>query len=229
MNRIINIFTVLILGAFCSMVLIVVYDLSISNLHLKGMPYKEQIFIGMSLLILFLGLVRIQRRWQGMRDMKKFSNFSFSTFVSKSHRIQAIIITSLEVLFFTAAILFCRLFLELNPEYVLPMIAVLALIILESLFFVFRLAKGGNSFRVGFNNEVIGRFDREMSLYYFTGLLKVELYQKDLLNFGYRDDLNMSFPTDSIAPEDRKAFRDALIAILETKNVYIDDTLRTWE
>ena len=229
MNRIINILSYLILAVFCAMILVVCWDLSISNLHLKGMPYKQPIFTGMALLVLLLGLVRIQRRWQGMRDMKKYSNFTFSTFISKSHRQQAVVITSLEVLFFFAAILFCRLFLVLNPEYVMPMILVLAFICVESVYFVFRLLKGGDSFRVGLNSEVVASFNREMYLYYYTGLQRVELHQKDLINFGYRDGLNLSFATESIAPADRKAFRDALIAVLETKNVYIDDSLRTWE
>jgi len=228
MNRIINIFTFLILAVFCFMVLVLVYDLALSNLHLKGMPYKLQIFTGLALSVFFLGLIRVQRRWQGMRDMKKYSNFSYVTFVAKTHRYQAVLITSMEILFFVAVILFCRLFLNLNPEYVMPMILVLTFICLESGVFIYRLIKGGNSFRVGLNNDVIARFDREMSLYYYTGLQRVELHQKDLLNFGYRDGLNLSFPTESIALEDRKAFRDALIAVLETKNVYIDDSVRTW-
>lgn len=229
MNRVINIFTFVVVGVFCFMVFVLVYDLSISNLHLKGMPYQVEIFTSLALLTLLLGLVRIQRRWQGTRDMRNFKNFIFVTEISKSHRQQAIIITSLEILFFLAVIFMISKILQLNPEFVTPMIAVLALICIESLIFIARLARGGDSFRAGFNEDIIAYYDREMHLFYYTGLLRVELNQKDLINFGYRDDLNITFATDAISKADRKAFRDALIKVLESKNVYIDDSFRNWE
>lgn len=229
MNRVINLFTFIALAVFCFLILVLVYDLSISNLHLKGMPYQLQVFTGLAIVVLLLGLVRFQRRWQGMRDMKKYRNFAYATYVAKGHRQQAIIVTSLEILFFLAVLLFCRLFIELTPQFVFPMMAALAFISLESFVFITRLIYGGESFRVGVNSEVLACFDREMHLYYYTGLLRVELHQKDLINFSYREGLNLSFATNTIDPKDRIAFRNALIKVLESKNIYIDDSLRTWE
>jgi hypothetical protein len=211
------------------MVLIVVSDLSISNLHLKGMPYKELIFSQFALLIFLFGLIRLKRRWQGMSDMKKFKKFSFVSEIAKTHRLQGSLVTAIEVLFFTAVILFCLLYINLNPEYVLPMIAAVSFIIIESILFFVRIYGGGNAFRVGVNKDVVAYFDREMHLYYFTGLRKVELYQSDLITFTYRDELNLSFPTNSIPKDKRVDFRNTLIEILEEKNVYIDDSLRNWQ
>lgn len=229
MNRIVNVFTFLLLGVFCFMVMVVVFDLSISNLHLKGMPYKREIFTGFAILVLLLGLIRMQRRWQGMRDMKRYSRFRITLPVAKKHRMLGFIVTLIEVVFFGAAIWVCTLFVELEPSYVYPMIMVLSVLILESLIFAYRQYRGGAAFVVGLDDTVIAYFDREIHLFYYTGLQRVELYQQDLLNLGYRDELNLGFETQVLDPADRKQFRDALIRTLEGKNVYVDDSLRNWE
>lgn len=229
MNRVVNSFTFLALGLYCFLVFVIVSDLSFSTWNLKALPYKYEIITTLTLIVFMLGLIRIHRRWQGTRDMKAYTTFSYVTPIEKSHLRHGIIITALEVLFFCAVILFCYLYIELSPEYVLPMIAVLAFISLESLLFIFRQVKGGSAFRAGFNDDIVAYFDREMHLFYFTGLQRVELNQKDLINFGYREGLNLTFATDAIPKAERKAFRDALVQLLETKNVYVDDSFRTWQ
>ena len=54
-----------------------------------------------------------------------------------------------------------------------------------------------------------------------------------MVNFQYRDDLNLLMPLDILNNEDRVAFRDALIELLEGINadkrekfIYIDDAFR---
>jgi hypothetical protein len=229
MNRVVNSFTFLALGIYCFLVFVIVSDLSFSTWNLKGLPYKFEIITTLTLIVLMLGLIRTHRRWQGTRDMKRYSNFIYVTGVDRSQLQQGILVTSLEVLFFIAVILFCTMYLELSPEFVLPMIGVLAFISLESLVFIVRLAIGGTAFRAGFNEDVIAYFDREMHLFYYTGLQRVELNQKDLINFQYRDGLHITFATDAIPKAERKVFRDALVSMLETKNVYIDDSFRNWQ
>lgn len=229
MNRVVNIFTFLILVVFCLMVMTVVYDLSISNLHLKGMPYKQEIFTGQAFLVFLLGAIRMVRRWQGIRDMKKYSSFEFVVPVAQKHRNLGVIVTIIEAGFFAAAIGVCCLFISLEPTYVYPMIIVLSVLIIESLIFAFKLYRGGPSFCLGFDDNVIAYFDREMHLFYYTGLQRVELYQQDLIHLGYREDLNLSIETTAISEADRNAFRDAFVKKLESKNVYADDSLRTWE
>jgi len=229
MNRIITIFSLFFLLVFCAMVMIVVYDLSISNLHLRAMPYKETIFTLFALCVLLLALIRIRRRWQGMRDMRRYKNFTFSTEIAKNHLLQSVIITSLEMLFFTATLLFCFSFQSSHPEYVFPMITSIIIILVESLIFVIRLLRGGISFRIGFNDELLAYFDREMYLYYYTGLQKVELHQRDLITFAYRDGLSLSFPTHAIPEKKQKEFRDQLILVLEKQGVFVDDSFRFWK
>ena len=57
-----------------------------------------------------------------------------------------------------------------------------------------------------------------------------------MINFQYKDDLNLLFPLQVIKTEDRTDFRDALINTLEKhaannkgKNIYIDDAFRNME
>lgn len=229
MNRVINILTLLILVLYALVLMVVVYDLSISNLHLKGMPYQREIFSGMALLVLILGVIRIQRIWQGMRDMKHYRSFTFKTSVPRKHRTMGIIITTLEFVFMWAAIWFCSLFLNLEPLFVYPMIIVLAALSIERLLFIAKQMNAGPAFVLGLDDEVIAYFDREIHLFYYTGLLRSELYQKDLIHLGYRDDLNLSIETGVIDPAERMRFRDVLIEKLESKNVFVDDSLRNWQ
>ncbi|MBK9190485.1 MAG: hypothetical protein IPM77_02720 [Crocinitomicaceae bacterium] len=123
----------------------------------------------------------------------------------------------------------CLLFINLEPAYVIPMIVVLCLLALESFIFGFMLKKGGNAFRLGFDDSVIAAFDREMNLFYYEGLKKVDLHQNDLISFSYIDDLDLPLQTAIIDQKDRKAFRDALVAKLESKNIYVGDSLRNWQ
>ena len=95
--------------------------------------------------------------------------------------------------------------------------------------------RGGPSFRLGINEKAVAYFNREVHLYYFTGLKRIELHQ-DMINFQYKDDLNLLFPLQVIKTEDRTDFRDALINTLEKhaannkgKNIYIDDAFRNME
>lgn len=229
MNRVINIFSFALLGAFCLLMMVVVLDLSFSTWNLKGMPYQREIFTGIALLIFLLGLIRIQRRWQGMRDMKRYKSFTFKAPLAKKHRTMSVLLTILEAVFYIATIGVCTIFLELEPTYVYPMILVLVILSLESIIFVFVQIKAGPAFMVGFDNEVIAYFDREMHLFYYTGLQRVELYQKDLINLGYREELNLGVETTVLEDSDRKPFRDALIETLESKNIFVDDSLRNWQ
>jgi hypothetical protein len=162
------------------------------------MPYQRQVFTGIALLVFLLGLIRIQRRWQGMRDMKRYKSFIFKAPLAKKHRNMGVLLTTLEAVFYLAGIGVCTIFLDLEPTYVYPMILVLAILSLESIIFIFTQLKAGPAFMIGFDNQVIAYFDREIHLFYYSGLQRVELYQKDLINLGYRDELNLGLETTAL-------------------------------
>ena len=161
--------------------------------------------------------------------MKKYEKFIFTKKITKTAMNFASLFSIAEIVVFLLSLYYASELFVLEETLITPMIVVLMVLLLESVIFLIRIRTGGESFRYGMDEKVIAFFQREMHLYYFTGLLRVELYQSDLINFTYRDDLNLSMPTNIIEKEDRVEFRNNLIEILEKKNVYIDDAFRQWE
>lgn len=235
MNKAINVFSGIIMAFFCVLVMSITYDLSISSsVSLKDLPFKEEICGGFALLIFLLGALRMKRRWQGVMDMKRFSNFSFVTHVAKSARNLSLLFTIAENVFIGFLIFFMYRTAELSPEYVLPMIIVLAILFIDNVIFSGQIRAGGNGFRVGVNKKVVAYFNREMYLFYYTGLKRIEMHQ-DMINFQYKGDLNLFLPLEVINKKDRKAFREAVVATMdnrektEGKVVYMDDAFRVLE
>ncbi len=229
MNRTINIFSGITLLLLFALLSAVIYDFSISNISLRGLPLKFEVFTGISFVIFLLGLVRAKRRWQGVRDMKNYKNFVYSKQASPKSLKFASLFSILEIVGMLCGLIYAYGLYQVSPDYVLPIIIVLGVLVLESIIFFMKLSAKGDSFKYGIDDEVLAYFVREMNLIYYKGLLKVELYQKDMINFQYKNDLNIIFPTNVIEKADRPEFRDNLIKILEDKNVYIDDAFRTWE
>lgn len=218
------------------LVMALVFDLSISSgISLKALPYKVEICLAFALLILLLGLLRIKRRWQGSNDMKRFKSFHFVRQVNKSRLNLSFLYTLAECIFMGGFIFVMVLLMDDNPNYVLPMIAVVSVLLIESAFFAFRISQGGDSYRLGIDKKAVAWFDREMNILYFTGLKKIEMHQ-DMINFQYKEDLNLFLPLDVIEKKDRKPFKEALMATIEEykaskkgKIIYIDDAFRNLE
>jgi hypothetical protein len=206
----------------------IIFDLSISNLHLRGMPYKVEILWSLSVLVFLLGLLRIRRRWQGIKDMNNFEQFELEFPVSKTLIKRGRLFTFIEILFVLGAItVFIRLAM-LDFEMMVVMIAVLAVLALELIVFLARLMAAGKTFSMGINSKVIAYFSREMHLYFYTGLKRVELYQNDMISFSYKNDLVLFLPINVIPESEVMNFKNVLIKELEAKNIYYDDALRNW-
>lgn len=219
----------LLLAIFTLIALTIIFDLAISNIHLKGMPYKYEIMTGISLLFFLVGLLRVKARWQGFKDMKSFKQFDFESKISKTFSKRSMNYTVLEILFMCGALtLFIRLWM-LESNLMISIILVIAILILESLVFLMALKAKGKSFRIGLNDKVIGYFAREMKLFYYEGLQRVELHQSDLISFKYKGDLVLFLPTSVLEDKDIPKFKAALIEQLDAKNIYFDDRFRNWE
>lgn len=229
MNRVINIFTFLVLLVYFPVLMVIAFDLSISNIHLKGMPFKQEIFIGLAFIVFVLGLIRFQRQRQGINDMKSFKGFVFSVPITQEHLRASASKTLLEALMYLGAILLSIPSYFLEPNFALPMMLVCSLFFIHSIYFTFKIRKGGTAFKIGIAKDVIAFFDREMHLYYYTGLKRTELFQQDLINFTYKEDLNLSIDADVIPKDARIDFKNELIGQLSDKKVYIDDSLRNWQ
>jgi hypothetical protein len=233
MNKVVNIFTAITLAIYCFIVMALVYDLTLSSkLNLRLLPYKQEICIGLSLLVFLLGLIRVKRRWQGLLDMKRFKNFHFETPITSANLNRSRMFTLIEVIFMFGLLYFMYNMAQLSLDYTLPMIIVISFLAIESIFFLGKLFNRGKGFKLGINKNVLAYFDREMHIYYFEGLRRIELHQ-DLINFQYKGDLNLFLPLEVIEAGQLKQFKEALIKTVETyaetkgkKNIYIDDAFR---
>jgi hypothetical protein len=229
MNKVVNLFSIGILAIFSLMSMTIIFDLSVSNIHLKNLPYKQEILSSLAILLFLVGLIRVKRRWQGYKDMIKFSQFDFDSKVSKSYINKSIMFTSLEIVFMLSALfIFSRLY-AINKELIMVMVGVMMVLVFESIVFLFQILRAGKAFRIGVNSRVIAYYGREMHLLYYAGLRRVELHQEDLFSFKYKDNLVLFFPASVLEEIDRVPFREALLKQLEDKKIFFDDALRNWK
>lgn len=236
MNKVINVFSGVVLAIYCALVMILAYDLSLSSMiNLKAMPYKFEICTGFAILVLLLGALRIKRKWQGAADMKRFKNFTFAGPVSRSSLNLSLVYACAEIIFMIFLLYFLYLISILTYDFVIVMAGVILILLSESLYFTFRIIKGGSSFRIGINKNAVAYFNREMHIFYFTGLKRVEIHQ-DMINFQYKEELNLLLPIEVIRKEDRVAFREGLIKVLNERTaakngrlIYFDDAFRKLE
>ena len=232
MNKAINLFSGIVLVLYCAFVMASVYDFSFSTASFKSVPYKLEITYGFTILVFLLGMLRIKRKWQGLKDMKNFKGFHFVRYVAKPALNLSLVYAIAEIVFMGLLLVFLSKIAKMEINYVLPMILVISFILLEAIVFALLIKKGGQSFRVGINKKAVAYFNREMHICYFTGLKRIELHQ-DMVNFQYIDDLNILVPLDLFKKEDVVPFKEALIQTIETevnakkgKNIYIDDGFR---
>ena len=115
-----------------------------------------------------------------------------------------------------------------DPNIAYPILTVTGLIFIETLIYLYLRLQNGNGFGIGVNKEVVAYFNREMKLYYFTGLKVIEIHS-ELIHFKYKKDLSLFLPTAAFKKEDIPEFKAHLIETLSDKNVYIDETFRKWE
>lgn len=228
MNKVVNVVSVIATGIYLYFAFGIIYDFSISSLHLRSIAFQQEILWMLSILVGLLGVLRAIRRWQGIADMKKFKSFSYNFKLSKSGFHFALMHTLLEILFMVATLIIAYNFLMEEAHNAYPIIGVAAVLLLESLLFLARRSKRDVVFGIGINKEVIALFNREMKLYYYVGLQRVEIHY-DMIHFQYKGNLGMFLPTKMIPEKNRIEFRDKLIETLSTQNVYIDEDFRKWQ
>ena len=231
MNKSINIFSAIVVVIYCFFAMSVIYDLSFSSLSFKSVPYQEEICTALSFLLLILGILRAKRRWQGLKDMIRFKQFKFVIPVAKSRMNLGRIFTIVEIVFMGGFLYLLSRLAALSLDLTFPMIVVIGILMIESTLFLVRTLKAGNGFKIGIDKKLVAYFDREIYIFYFSGLRRVELHQ-DLINFQYKGELNLFLPLDAIEKNDLIPFRDNLIKTLEAesnKNIYIDNDFRRLE
>ena len=226
MNKVVNMFSLVFLFIWSFFALGSINDLNFSVYTIKSIPFLPQIVYALTAVVFLLGLIRIKRRWEGIRDIKAFSKFSYSTPLSRKS-------INLSTILFISEVVFMLFFvflgykgqeLEPNGTLLLPMFVVLALFIFETIIFgiKFRLDK---NIKIGVNKNLVAYCDREMHIYYFDGLQQISVYQ-NRLHFKYKKDLHMFLELDIIPEDELPKFKAALDAVLQDRPMFFDESYR---
>ncbi len=228
MNKVVNLFSLFLIAIYGFLTIGSAYDLAFSVYHVRTIPFIDQLVIGLTILILLLGLIRIKRRREGKKDISSFSKFQFSTPLSEKQKKATSIFLSLETLFM---VFFIVILLVVYPHddhfYVLPLLIIMVVLGAENAFFLYQFQSSNEDFKIGISNELVAYFDREMHLYYYDGLQRVEIYQ-NMLNFKYKKGLNLFLNLDVIPENKMKAFLQTLKNETEDKAVFFDDSFHQY-
>ena len=228
MNKTINLFSLILFAVLCFLTIGSIYDLGFSVYEVNDIPYIKEIVYGISMLIFLLGLIRIRRRLEGRKDINTYQNFQFSSPISKTAINNATLFISIEVLFGAGlAILLLKIQEWDDQMLVLPILIIIGVLILESIVYLKYLRQNQDKFRIGIGPHFLAYFDREMKIYYYKGLTRVEVYQ-NMINFRFKKDLNLFLSLDIIPSDQQKAFFEALENALAEKTVFFDDSFHQY-
>ncbi len=226
MNKVINIFSLILLFLFSFLAIGNIEDIGISVYEINDIKFLREICLGLILVIGLFGWLRIQRRWTGIKDIKSFNKFVYKTPLSKKAKAMVVMFSAMELIFLS---FFVGLFVKELPfdvdQVLLPIIVVLVIIIVEIIIFTVYAFKSKNILIMGVNKNLIAFFDREIHIVYFDGLQRISVYQ-NRLHFKYKLDLNIFVEIDYIPQENLIDFKKSLESVLLKKEVFIDDSFR---
>jgi hypothetical protein len=226
MNKVINILTFAFLFFYSFFTIGWFYDLNFSVYHVKAIPYLVQIIYGLNIIVLLLGILRIKRRWEGLKDVNAFTKFVYSTSTSKKSTFYSNIFFGVEVIFLTFFLLtFFKVSVLDDDNVLFPMYLVLAFLILESLVFIYKVNFKRESFKIGINKNLLAYFEREIHIFYFDGLQRISVYQ-NRLHFQYKKDLSLFLELDIVPKNELESFLNSLETVLTERGVYIDESYR---
>lgn len=218
MNKAINILLGVILIPTMFVAIYVGLDVPMGFLRVSGaqMPYREEIFLGLGLLLFIIILRRSIRRWMGLRIVNQVSKFKWNGKVSdaRKSRVRMYLIMEVVVMLSMAAGLYA-----LTDQAFAPALAFLLGAIDNILF-----ALSANKYRVGLSSKALIIADREVIFLYFTGLRKVSAQQQSTF-FDYIKGLQITFPTNCVRDEDKADFFIALQDQLDTDRVFFSKTM----
>ncbi|MFD1551511.1 hypothetical protein DNU06_03595 [Putridiphycobacter roseus] len=224
MNKIINIFSLILFIIFAFFAIGSIYDLGFSVYEVNDIPNIQAIVYGISALFLLLGLIRIKRRLDGKKDIRNFKQFVFAVPIAKNQINLSTLLISIELLFGFFFLFILLLIRNLDDALLtLPLLIIVSVLLLESLVYLIIFRSKRKAFKIGVSPKFVAYFDREMHLYYYKGLKRVEVYQ-NMLNFRYKKDLNLFLNLDVIPEEQKENFFNNLNAVLDTEVVFIDDS-----
>ena len=221
MNKSINVLLIFLLIPAMLITIIVGFDLPLTFLKTSGadMPYREEIFLGLGLLIFIANLRRSIRRWMGVRMVSKVAKFKWNQPVSKTRkdRVNTYLILEMLVMAFVATAIYV-----VSSQAWMISIGYMFCAVDNLLFLI--IGNANNSFRVGLSSKALIIADREVIVLYFTGLRKVSQLQQSIY-FDYIKGLQMDFPTDCIQEDSRPEFYETLEKQMDPDRVFFSKSM----
>lgn len=214
MNSFINILLLIVTFPTMLLCIFIGFDLPIEFLRTtaRTMPYASEILLGFGVLLLIISLRRSIRRWMGVRMTNQIKKFKWNSEISKSRKQRVFVYTLIE-----ASVL---LSLAIGYYYLTPFAWFPALVMLifslDSIFFLLICKR--KLFRIGMSSKAILVADREVILIYFAGLRQVSISQQTVY-FDYKNDLQLSFPTDCLQNDEKNDFFENLSSLLDKNKV----------
>ena len=217
MNKFINATLFFIFLPTMAFTIIVGFDLPLESFGTSGaqLEIKDEVFLGLGILILLINMRRSIRRWLGLRIVNQIGKFKWNIPVSVERKKRVQVYTLLEVFVFT--VLTYGLY-RVSPDAWMPAIAFLFGAIDGLLFTI--IGSSRNRFRIGVTSKAIVSADRDVALVYFQGLRKISIHQ-DSIYFDYIKKLQLSIPLDCVAIEDREAFFKAVEDQVDVDRVFV--------
>lgn len=216
MNRFINALLLFIFLPTLLIAIFVGFDLPVTFLRVSGkdLPYREEIFLGIGLLILMINMRRSIRRWMGLRIVNKQEKFKWNVAVSPSRKKRVLTYLILEIAVFT----FIGIgFYVVTPLAWMPAIGFLYAAVDNLIFSI--VGGTGDRYRIGLSSKALIAADRDVNVLYFTGLRKVTIHQQSIY-FDYIKGLQLSFPIECIPETKLDEFLSELEGLIDRDKVF---------
>lgn len=220
MNRFFNALLLFFLFPTMAVTIYVGFDLPIEFLKVSGsaLPYRQEIFLSLGLILLVINLRRTVRRWMGMHIVNQMKKFKWNAEVTQERKQRVIVYNLLEALVFGSVA--CGLY-TVSTEAWLPAIALVFCTVDNLLFTIIGIK--GKKYRAGVTGKAVILADRDVQLIYFSGLRKVSIHQQSIY-FDYIKGLQMDIPLDSIPKEELPAFFEAIESNIDRDKVFFSHT-----
>ena len=220
MNRSVNIFLLVLSFPARFFAIVVCFDLSgpFYGGSASVFPHRELVFLSLAGLLLLIVGRRSVSRWVGVGMMRKPERFIWCVPIGKERKKQVRLFLWIETI---VALLFALVAYWLTPE-AWPLQIVYGLLFLDQLIFLIVADKW---YRVGITHKALVVADREVRVFYFSGLRRVEVHQQTVY-FEYIEDLQLFFPVNCIEQDQYPAFRDALESKLNRDKVFFSEKFK---
>ena len=222
MNKAVNIVLVFILIPLFALAIIAGFDLNAFGVF-EGVetPYIHEVFlIGAGITGVLLGLRGVQR-WIGLRIFHQEEKFIWIGTISKERLLRVRLYLILE----NSYLLLIGMYFLLISDYTIALGWVCIAGFAEALLFIL-FKNNSRNMKTGLTSQALIVGDRDVRIYYFSGLRKVSVLQ-DSIYMEYKDELTLSFPINAIQQKDLNEFKDQFLTLINKDKVFVSEKFKS--